>query len=56
MCTGPWSARQVVALPHGWEPLEFICAENNKDVENLPGEGGPVLSNIEAARKKGYVE
>ena len=42
--TAPWSASQVVHLRPGWEPLEFICGENNKDVENLPGQrrcGGP---------------
>ncbi len=28
--TAPWSASQVVHLRPGWEPLEFICGENNK--------------------------
>ena len=54
--TRPWSASQVVHLRPGWEPLEFICGENNKDVENLPGDGGAVLTNLEAARKKGYLQ
>ena len=53
--TSPWSASQVVHLRPGWEPLEFICGENNKDVENLPGSSS-VLTNIEAARQKGYLE
>jgi hypothetical protein len=54
--TAPWSASQVVHLRSGWEPLEFICGENNKDVENLPGDDGPVRSNVEAARQKGYLD
>jgi hypothetical protein len=54
--TAPWRASQVVHLRPGWEPLEFICGENNKDVENLPGEGGPVSTNLEAARRKGYLD
>ena len=53
--TAPWSASQAVHLRPGWEPLEFICLENNKDVENLPGEDR-VLPNLEAARRKGYLE
>ena len=54
--TSPWSASQVVHLRPGWEPLEFICGENNKDVENLPGDDSAGLTNREAARKKGYLE
>ncbi len=54
--TAPWSASQVVHLRPGWEPLEFICGENNKDVENLPGEAGAVSTNLEAARRKGYLD
>jgi len=54
--TAPWSASQVVHLRPGWEPLEFICGENNKDVENLPGEGGAIVTNLEAARRKGYLD
>jgi hypothetical protein len=53
--TAPWSASQVVHLRPGWEPLEFICLENNKDVDSLPGEDY-VLTNIEAARRKGYLD
>ena len=53
--TASWSASQVVHLRPGWEPLEFICLENNKDVESLPGEDY-VLTNLEAARRKGYLE
>jgi hypothetical protein len=44
-----------VHLRPGWEPLEFICGENNKDVENLPG-GAEVLTNLDAAREKGYLD
>jgi hypothetical protein len=55
--TAPWSASQVVHLRPGWEPLEFICQENNKDIEHLPGDVEMAgLSNIEAARRKGYLE
>jgi hypothetical protein len=53
--TASWSASQTVHLRPGWEPLEFICGENNKDVENLPG-GNLVLTNLEAARQKGYLD
>jgi len=53
--TSPWGATQTVHLRPGWEPLEFICLENNRDVESLPGEGY-VLENIEAARRKGYLD
>ena len=53
--TAPWSASQVVHLRPGWEPLEFICLENNRDIESLPGEDY-VLTNVEAARRKGYLE
>jgi hypothetical protein len=53
--TDTWSASQVVHLRPGWEPLEFICGENNIDVESLPG-GDLVLTNLEAARQKGYLE
>jgi hypothetical protein len=35
--TASWSASQVVHLRPGWEPLEFICNENNKDVVHLSG-------------------
>jgi hypothetical protein len=55
--TAAWGASQVVHLRPGWEPLEFICGENNKDIENLPGDTDVAgLSNVEAARKKGYLE
>jgi len=53
--TAPWSASQVVHLRPGWEPLEFICLENNRDIESLPGEDY-VLTNVEAARRKGYLD
>jgi hypothetical protein len=55
--TAPWSASQVVHLRSGWEPLEFICEENNRDTENLPGDASLVgVSNVEAARRKGYLK
>ena len=53
--TDRWSASQVVHLRPGWEPMEFICGENNRDIDSLPG-GDFVLSNIEAARQKGYLD
>ena len=46
--TAPWSATQVVHLRPGWEPVEFICGENNRDIDSLPG-SGLVVPNIEAA-------
>ena len=46
--TAPWSATQVVHLRPGWEPLEFICGENNRDIDSLPG-SGLVVPNVEAA-------
>ena len=33
----PFRATAEVHLRAGWEPIEFICNENNKDVEHLPG-------------------
>ncbi len=45
--TAPWTATHEVHLRPGWEPLEFICGENNKDIGNLPG-GSQVVPNIEA--------
>jgi hypothetical protein len=50
-----WGATQIVHLRPGWEPLEFICGENNQDISSLPGEDY-LLSNIEAARLKGYLD
>ena len=35
--TRPWSVKQEVALRHDTELMEFICNENNRDVEHLPG-------------------
>jgi hypothetical protein len=55
--TAPWSASQIVHLRSGWEPLEFICGENNKDVENLPGDpAARGVTNQEAAKLKGYTQ
>lgn len=45
--TKPWHASHVVRLRPGWEPLEFICGENNKDIGNLPG-GTLVVPNTAA--------
>lgn len=53
--TAPWGATQTVHLRPGWEPMEFICGENNRDISSLPGEDY-LLSNIEAARIKGYLD
>jgi hypothetical protein len=55
--TAPWGASQVLHLRPGWEPLEFICGENNKDIENLPGSPeARGVTNLEAARMKGYLD
>jgi hypothetical protein len=35
--THPWNVSEEVHLRPGWEPQEFICNENNKDLEHLPG-------------------
>lgn len=43
--TAPWSASLVVRLRPDWEPIEYICGENNKDLESLPG-GSVVGPNI----------
>lgn len=45
--TAPWSATQVVHLRPGWEPVEFICGENNQDIDSLPG-NRLVVPNVEA--------
>jgi len=36
--TKPFSNRQEMHLRPGWEPIEFICGENNKDLPHLPGQ------------------
>ena len=38
--TRPWSVKQEVALRHDTELMEFICNENNRDLEHLPS-GSP---------------
>jgi hypothetical protein len=35
--TKPFSVTQEIHLRPGWEPLEFICGENNADLPHLPG-------------------
>jgi hypothetical protein len=35
--TMPFSNRQEMHLRPGWEPMEFICGENNTDLPHLPG-------------------
>ena len=35
--TKPWTVTQVVHLLPDTELLEFICNENNRDLEHLPG-------------------
>ena len=42
--TAPWSTSGVVRLRPDWEPREYICGENNKDLESLPG-GSLVVPN-----------
>jgi hypothetical protein len=34
----PWTVNQDVHLLTGTELLEFICNENNRDVDHLPGQ------------------
>ena len=34
--TKPWGNRQEMHLRPGWEPMEFICGENNVDLPHLP--------------------
>ena len=35
--TRPWTVAEELHLLPGTEPIEFICNENNLDVEHLPG-------------------
>jgi hypothetical protein len=35
--TRPWTASEEAHLRPGWEPQEFICNENNKDLGHMPG-------------------
>jgi hypothetical protein len=35
--THPWTVSEEAHLRPGWEPQEFICNENNKDLGHLPG-------------------
>jgi hypothetical protein len=35
--TRPWTVSEEAHLRSGWEPLEFICNENNKDLGHLAG-------------------
>jgi len=46
------TVRQEVHLRPDREPLEFICGENNRDIERLPG-GHTVVPNVEAAAALG---
>jgi hypothetical protein len=36
--TKPWTVTEAVRLQLDTELLEFICNENNRDLEHLPGE------------------
>jgi hypothetical protein len=36
--TKPWTVAENVSLLVDSELLEFICHENNKDLEHLPGQ------------------
>ena len=47
--TRPWTVSQQVYLRPEWEPLEFICNENNRDIARLPG-AHAVFPNVERAR------
>jgi len=35
--TRPWTVTEVMHLMPDTEPIEFICNENNRDLEHLPG-------------------
>ena len=35
--TRPWPVTQQLYLLPDTEPIEFICNENNRDLEHLPG-------------------
>ncbi len=35
--TKPWTVTEEVRLSTNTELLEFICNENNRDLEHLPG-------------------
>ena len=35
--TRPWTVKQDLTLLTDTELLEFICNENNRDLEHLPG-------------------
>jgi hypothetical protein len=37
--TRPWTVTEEARLLPNAEPMEFICNENNRDIEHLPGEG-----------------
>jgi hypothetical protein len=38
--TRPWTVTQQLYLLPDTEPIEFICNENNRDLERLPGKPG----------------
>jgi hypothetical protein len=38
--TRPWNVTQQLYLLPDTEPIEFICNENNRDLEHLPGKPG----------------
>jgi hypothetical protein len=52
--TKPWSVSQQVYLRPDWEPLEFICNENNRDVARMPG-SQLVVPNVERARTLNFL-
>ncbi len=35
--TKPWTVTEEARLATGTELMEFICQENNRDLEHLPG-------------------
>jgi len=35
--TKPWTASYTIAFEPGWEPYEYICQENNRDLNHLIG-------------------
>jgi hypothetical protein len=43
--TKPFSVTQEIHLRPGWEPMEFICGENNADLPHLPGKADAFSKN-----------
>jgi hypothetical protein len=35
--TKPWTTSYTIPWAAGWEPMEYVCQENNKDVQHMVG-------------------